>query len=130
MSTSAISSLSLQYKLDEYVRVRHQDLDQLGQALESGDLSSAQQDYAEIQNLGKRGPLPNGDPFLNSNRQQDFLAIGSAVQSGDLAGARQAFGQLASSFGRVAPQVPDPTPVAADPAVNDVSKSGSLSVNA
>jgi hypothetical protein len=134
MSTSAISSLSIQHKLDAYIRVRHQDLDKLGQALQSGDLASAQKDYADIQSLGQKGPLPNGDPFLNSNREQDFEAIGSALQSGDLAAASQAFGQLASTFGRVVPPiVSQPSPVGpspADPASSEVSNTRSLSVNA
>ncbi len=54
MSTSAVSSVSLHQKLDAYFGLRHRDLRQLGQALQTGDLTSAQQEYAALQNLGKR----------------------------------------------------------------------------
>ena len=128
MSTSAISSFSIQHKLDSYIRERHHDLNQLGKALESNDLAGAQQDYADIQSLGQSGPLPNGDPFLNPNREQDFEAIGSALQSGDLASARQAFEQLASSFGRAVP-VPQPSPVGEPATGTSDPASGTLMSN-
>ncbi len=98
MSTSAISSASAPQKLDLYFGIRHHDLQQLGKALENGDLASAQQDYVTIQNLGQHGPFPNGNAFWNSSRQQDFEAVGSALKSGDLATAQQAYRQLQSTF--------------------------------
>ena len=134
MSTTAISSLSIPFKLGEYIKARHQDLNKLGQALQSGDLTAAQQDCAEIQKLGKRGPLANGDPFLNSNRERDFEAIGRALQSGDLDAARQGFEQLVKTFRRVVP-APLPQPSLGDPAkgVSDPASdvpNGSFSVKA
>lgn len=131
MSTSAVSSLSLHQKLDAYFGLRHRDLRQLGQALQSGDLAGAQQEYSAIQNLGQRGPFSKGQPFLNSDREQAFEAIGSALQSGDLAAARQAFQQLRSDLGASSHQ-PSPA-VPALPAENpaaDVSSGTSLSVKA
>jgi hypothetical protein len=134
MSTSAISPRSIQHKEEAYFRARHQDLDKLGAALESGDLAGAEQDYADIQNLGQQGPFPNGDAFLNTNREQDFQAVGEGLQSGDLTAARQAFGQLAGTFGLgVPPIIPQPKPVGPSPTnttASDVPSSGSLSVNA
>jgi hypothetical protein len=122
MSTSAISSPSIPYKLEAYIKARHQDLNKLGRALQWGDLSAAQQDNADIQNLGKRGPLANGDPFLNSNRERDFEAIGSALQSGDLDAARQGFEQLVKTFGRVVPApLPQPSPVGSKDPAKEVS---------
>ncbi len=109
MSTSAVSSLSLYKELQAYFGVRHHDLQKLGNALQSGDLAGAQQEFANIQNLGKHGPLANGNPFISSQRESDFEAIGSALQSGDLAGASQAFSQLQSTFVRpTQPPVPEP----------------------
>ena len=128
MSTSAISSVSLHQKLNAYFGLRHRDLRQLGQALQTGDLTSAQQEYAAIQNLGKRGPFSKGQPFLNTDRQQAFEAIGAALQSGDLAGARQAFEQLRSELG-ASPHQPSPAVPAVAPAA-EASAGVSLSVKA
>jgi hypothetical protein len=71
---------------------------QLGQALQSGDLAGAQSAFNAIQTLGQSGPFANSEPFRNTQREQDFAAIGQALQSGDLAGAQQAFAALQSSF--------------------------------
>jgi hypothetical protein len=98
MSTSAVSSSSLNQQLTQYFQTRHTDLSQLKQALGSGDLDAAQTAYNNIVSLGQNGPFPNGEPFLVNQREQDFNAIGSALQNGDLAGAQQAFGALGSTF--------------------------------
>lgn len=100
MSTAAVSSNSLYQQLQSYYQQRHTDLQQLGQALQSGDLASAQQAFNAIQTLGQSGPLASGEPFQNSQREQDFAAIGQALQSGDLAGAQQAFATLEQTFSR------------------------------
>jgi hypothetical protein len=132
MSTSAISSISMHQKLDVYFGVRHHELRKLEQALESGDLANAQQDYADIRNLGQRGPFPSGNAFWNSDRQQDFEAIGSALQSGDLAGAQQAFQQLTSTFKHKDPSTHQPTEVASggDPASGTAATARSVNINA
>ncbi len=98
MSTSAVSSASLNQQLQQYFQTRQSDQRQLGQALESGDLSGAQTAYNNIVALGQGGPFANGDPYLINQREQDFSAIGTALQSGDLAGAQQAFSTLKSTF--------------------------------
>lgn len=100
MATAAVSSSSLYQQLQSYFQQRSSDLQQLGQALESGDLTSAQQEYQAIQSLGQSGPFANGDPFRMSQREQDFEAIGQALQSGDLTAAQEAFAQLESTFHR------------------------------
>ena len=88
MSTAAVSTSSIYQELQAYFQQRGSDLQQLGQALQSGDLAGAQQEYGAIQNLGQNGPFANGDAFKVSQRQQDFDAIGQALQSGDLAAAQ------------------------------------------
>jgi hypothetical protein len=97
MSTAGISSSSL-IQGAEYFQDRKSDLQQLGQALQAGNLAGAQQDFATIQNLGQNGPFANGNAFAVNARQQDFNAIGQALQSGDLAGAQTALTQLQSTF--------------------------------
>ncbi|HVI09804.1 MAG TPA: hypothetical protein VND65_16075 [Candidatus Binatia bacterium] len=96
MSTSAITS---QLNAPEYFSTRRTDLNQLGQALSSGNLGAAQTAFNNIVSLGQSGPFPNGAPFAIAQREQDFTAIGQALQSGDLAGAQQAFDSLKSTFG-------------------------------
>ena len=97
MSTAAVSTTSIYQELQTYFQARNSDLKQLGQALQSGDLAGAQQEFSAIQNLGQSGPFANGNEFQANQRQQDFNAIGQALQAGDLAGAQQAFAQLTST---------------------------------
>ena len=81
-----------------YLQQRGSDLQQLSQALQSGNLTSAQQEYTAIQTLAQSGPFTNGAAFSRSQREQDFNAVGQALQSGDVASAQQAFSQLESTF--------------------------------
>src|SRR5271154_5994384 len=80
-----------------YFKERRAEVQQLNDALKSGDLASAQQDYNNLVALGKSG-LQRDNPFLRSDRGQDFNAIGGALQNGDLNGALQAFAALQSTF--------------------------------
>jgi hypothetical protein len=97
MSTAGISSSSL-LQGAKYFQDRKSDLQQLGQALQAGNLAGAQQDFATIQLLGQNGPFTSGNAFALTARQQDFNAIGQALQSGDLAGAQTDLTQLQSTF--------------------------------
>lgn len=98
MSTAAVSSNSLYQQLQTYFQTRQSDLQQLGQDLQNGDLTDAQQEFSAIQTLGQSGPFANGDVFSRTERQQDFSALGQALQSGSVANAQQAFEQLESTF--------------------------------
>jgi len=98
MSTAAVSSNSIFQELQSFFQQRGSDLQQLGQALQSGDLAGAQQEFSAIQSLGQSGPFASGDAFRSNQRQQDLTAIGQALQSGNLAAAQQAFAQLQSTF--------------------------------
>src|ERR1700723_3520856 len=98
MSTAAISSSSIYQQTEPYFQTRQSDLQQLGQALQSGDLAGAQTAYNNIVQLGQSGPFASGDPFSRPQREQDLTAIGQALQSGDLAGAQAAFSTLQSTF--------------------------------
>jgi hypothetical protein len=97
MSTAAISSHHLSQQLQQYFETRQSDLQQLGQALKSGDLAGAQAAYNKIETLGQNGPF-GGNPFKITQREQDFNTIGQALQSGDVAGAKQAFDALRDTF--------------------------------
>src|SRR5215475_2683997 len=73
-----------------------QNFQQLSQALQSGDLSSAQQAYASlIQALPSQGANGgNGTNGQSNPFQQAIQSIGSALQSGDISGAQQALQTL------------------------------------
>ncbi len=94
MSTTAVSNTSPTQQLQQYFQTRHSDLQQLGQALGSGDVAGAQTAYSKIISLGQKGPFAGGNPFYLTPREQDFKAVGTALQAGDLAGAQQAFTAL------------------------------------
>lgn len=107
MSTAALSANLFSQGTSEYIQQRRADMQQLGQDLESGNLSAAQQDFSNLQSLAQSGPF-SGNAFLNNTRQQDFTQIGQDLQSGDLADAQQAFSQLESTFRRGGTQAPEP----------------------
>ena len=94
MSTTAISSSSIFQELQSFYQNRQSDLKQLGNALQSGDLSGAQQAFSALSALGQSGPFSNSEPFSKSSRAQAFDTLGQALQSGDLAGAQAAFAAL------------------------------------
>jgi hypothetical protein len=98
MSTSAVSSSSLNQQIQQYFHTRQTDLHDLGQALGTGDLANAQTEYNNIAQLGQSGPFASGNAFSNSTREADFTAIGTALQSGNLAAAQPAFSDLKSTF--------------------------------
>jgi hypothetical protein len=98
MSTSAVTSSALTQQ--QYFQTRQGDLQQLGQALSSGDVAGAQTAFSKIVALGQSGPFNNGDPFAIAQREQDFTDIGHALQSGNLAGAQLAFTSLKNTFQR------------------------------
>jgi len=110
MSTAAVSTSSIYQELQAFFQQRGSDLQQLGQALQSGDLAGAQKEFSAIQSLGQSGPFASGDAFNSSQREQDFAAIGQALQSGDLAGAQQAFAQLQNTFHHQHQQISEPPP--------------------
>ncbi len=104
MSATSIANLQLsatqngsEIPLQAYFKERRPEIYQLGEALQSGDLASAQQAYNNLVALGKQ-VLDKNNPFLRSDRAQDFNAIGGALQNGDLSGAQQALAALESTF--------------------------------
>jgi len=98
MSTSAITPNSPSQEFQQYYVARQTDLRQLGQALESGDINTAQADYNNITSLAQNGPFPNGEPFYFQQRDQYFSEVGQALQAGNTQAAQQAFAQLANTF--------------------------------
>jgi hypothetical protein len=102
MSTQAISSTSIYQELQGFYQSRQSDVQTLGNALQSGDLTTAQQAYAQLVSLGQSGPFGSSSPFQRSDRAADFQAIGQALSSGDLATAQASFANLQQTFGQSA----------------------------
>ena len=92
MSLSAVSSSCSQSTgYQSGLPQRRSEVQQLSQALQSGDLSGAQKAYnALTQNSSSQSAQSN----QNSPLAQDFTALGKALQSGDLSSAQQAFAKL------------------------------------
>jgi hypothetical protein len=123
MPTAAISSNQIPQQVQQYFQTRQSDLQQLGQALQSGDTAAAQQEFSNITSLGQNGPVPGGNSFFVSQRQTDFNAIGQALQNGDLASAQQAFVSLQNSFPKVQSNDPTQGVHSNDPTADSVSLS-------
>ncbi len=80
-----------------YFEERNADVAQLNQDLQAGDLSAAQQDYANIVALGKQD-IGRNNPYYHANRAMDFNAISGALENGDLNGAKTAMAALYSTY--------------------------------
>lgn len=91
MSVAGISSTNAlaQPSFFANFQQRRNDFQELSQALQSGDLDSAQAAFTDLSNLNQNSPL--AQRFASSQIGKDFAAIGQALQSGDLDGAQQAF---------------------------------------
>jgi hypothetical protein len=94
MSTSAVSGASIYQEIQSFYQNRQSDVSQLGSALQSGNLSSAQAAFTNLAALGQSGPFANSEPFAKSTRDQAFDTIGQDLQAGNLAGAQAAFATL------------------------------------
>lgn len=90
----------------KYLSERRPEVQQLKDALQSGDIAAAQQDYKNLVAL-RNNVLGKDNPFVRPDRALDFNAIGGALQNGDLAGAQQAFATLESSFQHKLPPEPN-----------------------
>ncbi|MGA3115010.1 MAG: hypothetical protein ABSF90_11340 [Syntrophobacteraceae bacterium] len=91
MSVSAVSSTDGSYQTNlqtAFTQVQN-DFNQLGQALQSGDLAGAQSAFATLQQ-----DIQNASQSQSGQQQSNWSALANALQSGDLAGAQKAFAAL------------------------------------
>jgi outer membrane protein assembly factor BamD (BamD/ComL family) len=105
MSVSGISSSSLydtQTVQNNFQKVR-QEFQQLGQDLQSGNLSAAQSDFTTLQNLL---PQSSSTTASQSNNPiaQAFAQLGKDLQSGNLSAAQQDFTTIQQDFKNQASQ--------------------------
>jgi hypothetical protein len=80
-----------------YFEERNADVAQLNADVQAGNLSAAQQDYANIVALGKQD-IGKNNPYYHADRAMDFDAIGGALENGDLSGAKTALAALYSTY--------------------------------
>ncbi len=104
---------------------------QLGQALEAGDLAGAQEAFANLQSRAP-GDGPGRRLGRGGNGHGPFATLATALENGDLAAAQEAFGQIQQARGHrhhrhehdddegattpPTPTKPPTTPPATDPA--------------
>ena len=99
MTVSSVSSTLNTYQPDVQSawRQRTQDFKALQTALQSGDLSGAQQAFAAMQKdqqNSSQATQASSASSQNSQDAKDFQALQTAFSSGDLSGAQQAFAAL------------------------------------
>jgi len=107
MSLSGISTSSLfsyenqnvqsQNKLQQF----QQEFQQLGEDLQSGNLSAAQTDFATLQQVGPQG-LGNS-PSTGSPVQQAFNQLSQDLQSGNISAAQQDYSNIQQDIQNQAP---------------------------
>ncbi len=96
MSIGALSSSTSTNPPTSLQNTMKQNFQALTQAIQSGNVTAAQQAYATLtQNMPGQGASSNGqaDPF-----QQAIASIGSALQSGDISGAQTAMQNLTQTM--------------------------------
>jgi len=82
-----------------------QEFQQLGQDLQSGNLSAAQQDFATLQQLGPQGSSASSSAQSSNPIAQEFNQLAQDLQSGNLSSAQQDYSNIQQDFQNQAEQV-------------------------
>ena len=102
--TGGLSSSLLSQGIQNRIQQFQQDFQQLGQDLQSGNLSAAQTDFTALQqagNLKSTSQPQNTNPVL-----QDFAQLGQDLQGGNLSGAQQDFSKIVQDSQNSTQQAP------------------------
>jgi DNA-binding FadR family transcriptional regulator len=98
MSIGAVSSSTSVYQPNSQQNTMQQNFQALVQAIQSGNLSAAQQAYATLtQNAQTQTANGSSNGQINPF-QQALASIGSALQSGNISGAQTAMNGLLQSM--------------------------------
>jgi len=101
MSVSGISNTNwFNYQnqsVHNNVRQFRQEFQQLGQDLQSGNLSAAQQDFATLQQLGQKSNTASTAQSKNPIAQ-DFSQLAQDLQAGDITAAQQDYTKIQQDF--------------------------------
>jgi len=101
MSVSGIASSNFsQYSpQNSTIQQFQQDFQQLGQALQSGNLSAAQSDFATLQQLAPQGQSSSAaSAQAGSPIAQQFSQLSQDLQSGNISAAQQAYTTIQQNF--------------------------------
>lgn len=100
MSVSGISSSNLFDSINQTTQNNMQqfrkEFQQLGQDLQSGNLSAAQSDFVTLQQLGPQSSTAAAQS--NSPIAQAFNQLAQDLQSGNISGAQQDFANIQQAF--------------------------------
>jgi hypothetical protein len=128
MSTSAVSSSTPSYQPPPSNGMQN-NFQALTQAIQSGNLSAAQQAYATLTQNAPQGSGNGNNPFA-----QAIANIGSALQSGDIGGAQSALQSMQANVKghhhRHAPPSQDSSNTTPPSNANATSSTSSTSSNA
>src|SRR5664280_393361 len=97
MNVTGINSATAQYQpsIQSSFKKQSQDFKALQSALQSGDLTSAQQAFASLQkdrpNSTQAAATTSNASGQNSPLANDFQALQTALQTGDISSAQSAF---------------------------------------
>ena len=99
MSVSGVSSTEGSYQTNQQTGWQQvvNDFNQLGQALQSGSLTGAQQAFTTLQQDMQSVSQSQSSQGQSTQQQSALNQLGQALQSGDLSGAQQAFAALKTS---------------------------------
>jgi hypothetical protein len=92
---SSLFNLSTQHIQDRFKQFQ-QEFQQLGQDIQTGNLSAAQTDLANLQKL--RPSTADGPAAAGSSLSQTLEQLGSDLKSGDLKDAQQLYSDLAQKL--------------------------------
>ena len=102
MSVSGISSSNLfdysNESVQNNVQKFRQEFQQLGQDLQSGNLSAAQSDFATLQQLAPQNSSSASSSSSSSPLAQAFNQLSQDLQAGNLSGAQQDFANIKQDF--------------------------------
>lgn len=97
------SARSVQSNWQTTANQRKQDLANLSQSLQSGDLAGAKTAFADLQKVdpkrfGANNNAGSGSSSSSNPLQNDIKALSQALSNNDLSGAQKAFAQLQTDF--------------------------------
>jgi outer membrane protein assembly factor BamD (BamD/ComL family) len=128
MSDLSVSSTPASAHQSQWAQ-RKNLFDQLGQALQKGDLKGAQTAFAALQANAPQGAPPQG--AQGNATPSPFAALATALQNGDLSAAQAAYAQIQQTRGhhnhRGAQGANGAPPASAGSADNDGDHDGSRS---
>ena len=92
-----LSSSFLQYGAVRAMQQSRQTIQQLGQDLQSGNLTAAQSDFSSLVDPTKVGATSSSQSSSSNTIAQQFQKLGQDLQSGNLSAAQQDFTSMQQS---------------------------------